>query len=83
MKNTEQENLIFGYRMMNLDVPVLEMKCQICGISAKPDFQIRMSPDETGEEVDSIFWDCSKCKMHNVTADDVSILSATIIFERE
>ncbi len=67
--------------MMNLDVPVLEMTCGICGITAKPRLQVRFSAEECGAEADTIFWDCSKCKMHNTTTDDVSILSLPIILD--
>lgn len=81
IKATEQ-NSLFGYEMMNLDVPVIEMTCGVCGITAKPSYQIRLAADESGQKTDAIFWDCSKCTMHNITADDVSILSSPIILDK-
>lgn len=81
MKNTAQ-NLRHSYKMMNLDVPLRVMTCDFCRMTAKPDFQIRLAPDECGEPTDVICWDCSKCKMHNITPDDLSILSTPIIFDK-
>lgn len=62
-----------------LDTPLTEIFCEYCEKTVKPSYQIRLAPDETGQPMDIIFWDCSKCERENILRDDLSILDAEVI----
>jgi hypothetical protein len=63
----------------NLDNPIKEMLCGVCKMTIEPAWQIRLSADECGQATDIIAWDCSKCKMHNITPDDIGILDDNLL----
>lgn len=62
-----------------LDIPVMELTCELCRLPNKPLWQIRLSAEECGRTVAHIGWQCSLCKWKfNLTPDDVEILSENV-----